>query len=94
MSKNTHVQPEACTYDDCDKPAIARGLCHGHYKQSARGIPLKSLRPPRGELIFIPGTRVTAETYITLTEYADANQMTIYGAIAQIVETWATKRTR
>lgn len=33
-----------CTGPSCTRPAIARGLCQAHYKQSARGQHLQPLR--------------------------------------------------
>lgn len=34
-----------CSYDECGKPAVARGLCQGHYVQWRRGAELTHLRP-------------------------------------------------
>ena len=29
-----------CTYPDCDKPLLSRGLCSGHYARQLRGAPM------------------------------------------------------
>lgn len=38
-----HSTKPACTFDGCDRPQAARGLCIAHYKQSWKGRPLSPL---------------------------------------------------
>lgn len=45
-----------CYFEGCDRVGIARGLCHGHYKQRQIGRPLAALKPARG-------TRTLAERF-------------------------------
>lgn len=33
-----------CSFDECEKKRVARGLCHGHYSQERSGKPLAPLR--------------------------------------------------
>ena len=40
MSKRTRI----CTFDGCNNPRKARGLCGGHYKQQREGQELRPLR--------------------------------------------------
>ena len=37
--------PRTCSYDGCDRPRKARGLCQGHYCQYWRGLELRPLDP-------------------------------------------------
>jgi hypothetical protein len=38
---------KTCTFPDCERRLIARGLCHGHYKQMQQGKELHTLRVVR-----------------------------------------------
>lgn len=39
------VRESKCAFLGCNRPAHATGLCSGHYRQRARGLPLRPLRP-------------------------------------------------
>lgn len=39
------MKPIKCSFDGCEKPALAKGLCNGHYKQQRKGQALSPLRP-------------------------------------------------
>ncbi|WP_350310807.1 endonuclease VII domain-containing protein [Pseudarthrobacter defluvii] len=49
-SRPRGTDPLDCTFDGCDKLAVAKGLCPGHYQQSEAGQELTPLRyrRPRG----------------------------------------------
>lgn len=36
---------KTCSFDGCGKPALAKGLCPGHYEQQRKGQELRPLRP-------------------------------------------------
>ena len=38
-----------CTFDDCKRRAIGKGLCMTHYQQARRGGPLKPIRRKRSD---------------------------------------------
>lgn len=40
-----------CTFDGCDRPVQARGLCPGHYQQQRRGEDPKPLGTAKGESV-------------------------------------------
>lgn len=45
MNATQHTRIKAnCSFDDCDRKTEAKGLCHTHYVQQRRGIPLKPIR--------------------------------------------------
>lgn len=39
------MQSTKCSFDGCDNPHKARGLCDGHYRQQRKGKELRPLRP-------------------------------------------------
>ncbi len=36
-----------CSFDGCDRPPYAKGLCQAHRHQQLRGRPLTPIRPPK-----------------------------------------------
>ncbi len=34
-----------CTFEGCDRARVAKGLCHTHYSQQRRGVPLTPAQP-------------------------------------------------
>lgn len=38
---------QPCTFEDCDRLNFGHGLCHTHYMQQRRGVPLRAIRSPR-----------------------------------------------
>lgn len=36
---------KVCSFEGCDNPALAKGLCNGHYQQNRKGNALRPLRP-------------------------------------------------
>lgn len=44
-SKEGYVKPtKICSFEGCDKAALAKGLCQGHYQQQWKGQELRPLR--------------------------------------------------
>ena len=42
--------PRRCSFTECDRPFLAKGLCSAHYKQLMKGQPLRPLRPFYGKV--------------------------------------------
>ena len=38
-----------CNFPDCLNNAVAKGFCHGHYKQLKRGLPMKPINENHSE---------------------------------------------
>jgi hypothetical protein len=56
-----------CQGPECDRPAISKGLCDGHYQQMRAGHELTPLQPrARGLVRFV--IRLRPETIAALTE--------------------------
>lgn len=81
------AKSEICTFEDCGRKTIAKGLCPSHYRQQIRGGELKALRPLRG-LVRLPMViRVEQETFDRLekrVKSGEANSM--YDATRQALE--------
>lgn len=81
------------TCNECGRPAIARGLCAGHYSQARRGEPLRPLRGAHGQrgnapAIVLPGVAVSPECVAAL----DAAGPSRYEAARAVLEQWAKER--
>lgn len=45
-SYSTLKNPKTCSYENCGRKHYAKGLCHGHYQQTKRGVDLRPLAEP------------------------------------------------
>ena len=82
-----------CSYANCGRPAASRGLCRGHLRQQHRGLPLTTLRGPRGQLgaetlVPLPGVRVSPPCADELRAVPGSLSATVRG----ILERWAGRK--
>lgn len=79
-----------CTFPACGRRAVGGGLCSAHYNQRARGIELRPLRGPRGQLgdepqVRLPGLRVSRQC-------ADALGERPAVMAREVLEEWASSK--
>lgn len=89
--------PPPCTAPGCDRPAEARGLCHAHRAQAARGRPLAPLRPAHGrvgpEPLVTIGVRVGPDVLRALESAARDTGGTATGTARLVLALWARGQT-
>jgi len=87
VAKQVVVSPKICTFPDCGKKVIAKGLCVSHYRQGLRNKPLKALRPFRN-LVRLPMViRVEQKTLDALKKrVSDGKASSMYDSTRQALE--------
>ena len=87
VAKQIVVSPKICTFPDCGKKVIAKGLCVSHYRQGLRNKPLKALRPFRN-LVRLPMViRVEQKTLDALKKrVSDGKASSMYDSTRQALE--------
>lgn len=85
--KDVKSDAPVCTFEECGRKQIAKGLCPSHYRQQRRGAALTALRPLRG-LVRLPMViRVEQETFDTLEKRVKSGQAnSMYDATRQALE--------
>lgn len=75
----------------CERKAIAKGLCGGHYQQTVRGLPLRPLRTDHPSFVKLPGTalRVSNETALCVQRGARRRKISVSDFVRSLLDEWA-----
>lgn len=90
-----------CSAGDCPRDAVAKGLCHGHYRRqhrAAKGEGRQDGRPvdmekPIGfrDVVELTGTRVPEPVAAVFAAMAEAQGVTQYEFMRMLVMDWYAK---